>query len=75
MIMHKYQVCGDSTSIIIQLLKYYHYIMLNTFGARLIQAVRAKTACSHMALHEHNSGIVSGRAVQTLRRLSKSCSL
>jgi len=49
--------------------------MLNTFGAGLIQAVRAKTACSHVALYEPNSGIVSDRAVQTFRRLSKSCSL
>jgi len=27
-----------------------------TFAARLIQAARAKTCCSHVALHRHNSG-------------------
>ena len=34
---------------------------INTFHARLIQAFRVKTACSHVALHEHNSGVESPR--------------
>jgi len=35
--------------------------MLNIFSARLIQAVCAKTACSHMSLCEHNSSTKSAR--------------
>ena len=35
--------------------------LVNTFAAGLIQAVRTKTACSHVALHGHNSGAKSRR--------------
>jgi len=33
-----------------------HNIWINTFAARLIQAVRVKSTCSHVALHRHHSG-------------------
>jgi len=38
---------------------YSQKIHINTFAARLIQVVHAKTAGSHMALHENFSGSVS----------------
>jgi len=36
-------------------------MLMHTFAARLIQAVRAKTAGSHMTLRGHNSRAKSAR--------------
>jgi len=43
---------------------------------RLVQAVRTKTACWYVALHEHNSSAESARElIKASKRLSLSCSL
>jgi len=49
--------------------------VLNTFSAWLVQAVHAKTACSHVTLHKPNSNAVSARELFKRWRLGKSCSL